>query len=153
METAPPGGKSHMAEVRPSGSGLVCFEHDCALPALVFRVSSVSSGSGHSGPRVAQDQSLCFSSDPAAASGSVQSTVGQRGAFAVGGPVVAHSDMVFRPGQSASRPSLGGSPQTRSVDASSGHDLVSSARFMEVVGMAPEWLRLPTPVFILRLPP
>ncbi len=58
MEIASPGGESHMAEVRTSGSGLVCFQQDYALPALVFPVSSVASGCGRSGSRMAQDQSL-----------------------------------------------------------------------------------------------
>ncbi|KAI2660324.1 hypothetical protein H4Q32_007859 [Labeo rohita] len=42
------------------------------------------------------------------------------------------------PGQSASRPSLGGSSQTRSADSSPWHDLASSTGIMEVVGVAPE---------------
>ncbi|KAL0149377.1 hypothetical protein M9458_055415, partial [Cirrhinus mrigala] len=94
--------------------------------------------SGCSGPRMAQDQSLCFSPDLIAASTSVQSTVGQGGAFAVGGPTVAHSAVILGPGQSASRPSLGGSSPTQSADSSPWHDLASLTGIMEVVGVAPE---------------
>lgn len=48
----------HMAEVWLNGRGLVCFEHDYALPALVLTVSSVASVKRHSGSGVAQDNSL-----------------------------------------------------------------------------------------------
>ncbi|KAI2666990.1 cAMP-dependent protein kinase catalytic subunit [Labeo rohita] len=41
---------------RSSGSVLVCFEHDYALPALVFPVSPITSRSGCSGPQMAQDR-------------------------------------------------------------------------------------------------
>ncbi len=58
---------------------------------------------------------------------------GQSGTSAVGGPVLAHSDVLLRPGQSASQPFLGGSPQTR--PAGSGYDLASLSRFMEIIGV------------------
>lgn len=54
MEVPPSGCEPHMAEVRPSGSGLVCLEHDYVLPILL--VFSVASGSGRSGSGMAQDQ-------------------------------------------------------------------------------------------------
>ncbi len=138
MEITPPGGESHMAEVQPSGSGSVRFKHDYALPALVFPVSSIASRSGCSGPQLSQNQCVCFSPYLAAPSCSAQSTIRQSGAPAVSYPVVAHPVMVLDPGQFVDRPSLGGSPQTRSVDTSSGHDLASSAGIMEVMGVAPE---------------
>ncbi len=46
--------------------------------------------------------------------------------------------MVFGPGQSVNRTSLGDSPQTRSVDSSSGNNLAPSVGFMEAMGVAPE---------------
>ncbi|KAI2665988.1 hypothetical protein H4Q32_009729 [Labeo rohita] len=88
--------------------------------------------SGCSCPRMAQDQSLCFFPDLITARSSVQSTVGQGVAFAVGGPTVAQSVVVLKPGQSASRPSLGGSTQTQSVDTSPRHDLASLTGIMVV---------------------
>lgn len=106
-DATPSSGEPHMAEVRPSGSGFVCFEHDYALPTLGIPVSS---GSGCPGSGVAQDQTLCLSTDLIALSGSAQSTVGRSETSVDGGPVLARSDMVLRSGQSASWPSLGGSP-------------------------------------------
>ncbi len=99
MEMTPTGGESRMAEVRPSGNGSVCFEHDYALPALVFPVSPVTSRSGCSGPQMAQNQSVCFSPYPAAPNCSAQRTIRQSGAPAISGPVVAHPVMDFEPGQ------------------------------------------------------
>ncbi len=66
-----------MAEVWPSGSGSVCFEHDYALPALVFSVFPVTSMSGYSVPQMAQNQSVCFSPYPAVPSCFAQSTIRQ----------------------------------------------------------------------------
>ncbi len=61
METSPSSGEYHMAEVRTSGCGSVCFEHDYTLPTLVHPVSPVASRSGCAGPRMAQNQAVCFS--------------------------------------------------------------------------------------------
>lgn len=70
LRTASPGGESH--NVWPSRSGRLCVEHDYALPTLIYLVSPVDS-SGCPGPRMAQDQSLCFYPDPVVPSGSTQS--------------------------------------------------------------------------------
>ncbi len=55
-----------------------------------------------------------------------------------GDSVVAYPVVVFGPGQSVNRASLGDSPQTRSLDSSSGHALAPSVGFMEAMGVAPE---------------
>lgn len=94
-----------LSEVWPSGSGLVCFEHDYALPALVFPVSPVTSGSGCSGPGPV----FMLFPNPVAPSGYAQSQAEWNICCCC--PVLAHSDVILRPGQPASWPSLGGSPQ------------------------------------------
>ncbi len=65
--------------------------------------------------------SISFPPYPAAPSNSTQSTIGQREAPAVSGSMVAYPVVVFGPSWD--------SPQTRSVDSSSGHDLAPSAGF------------------------
>lgn len=88
METSTSSGGSHMADIRTSRSGSVCFEHDYALPTLVFPVSPISFRSGCSGPQMVQNQPVCFSRDPAAPSSSAQTTIGPGGAPSFSSPVV-----------------------------------------------------------------
>lgn len=56
---------------------------------------------------MAQDQTLCLPVDLAALSGSALNTGGQNETPVAGSPVLAHSDMVLKPGQSAEWSSLG----------------------------------------------
>ncbi|KAL0151522.1 hypothetical protein M9458_053174 [Cirrhinus mrigala] len=108
-------------------------QHNGFVPESSGRSTlSPPSQAGEAGSSLGSDQV------PVAASTSVQSTVRQGGAFAVGGPTVAHSAVILGPGQSASRPSLGGSSQTRSADSSPWHDLASLTGIMEVVDVTPE---------------
>ncbi len=90
MEAAPSNGELHMASVWRSGSGLICVEHDYALPAMIVP-TPIAPGTGHSTPRMAQNQFVCLSSDPGYSIGAIQNTVGQSGATAAGSSVVAHS--------------------------------------------------------------
>lgn len=139
METSTSSGGSHMADIRTSRSGSVCFEHDYALPTLVFPVSPISFRSGCSGPQMVQNQPVCFSRDPAAPSSSAQTTIGPGGAPSFSSPVVSLPVVFFfSPGQSVGQPSLGDFPQTRSVDTSSWHDLAYWTRFMEAMCLASE---------------
>ncbi len=112
METSPSSGESHMAEVRTNGCGSVCFEHDYTLPALVRPVSPVTSRSGCSGPRMAQNQAVCFSPCLTALSNYIQNSSGENGALVVSSSMVAYPVVVFIHGQSVGRPSFGDSPQT-----------------------------------------
>lgn len=136
MEVAPTSGEPHMAAVWPSGGRCVSVEHDNALPTLVLPVSSVAFGTGCSGSGVAQ--ALCLSTDSITLSGPPQSKRSQSETFGAAGPILAHSDMVFRPGQSVSQPFVGGSPQIGPVDSDPGYDLASPSGSMEAVGLAPE---------------
>lgn len=95
-----------MAEDQPSESGFVFLEHDYSLPVLVLPDAS---GDRCPGPRMAQDWSLCLPSF--APSSAAKGTDGQSETSVVGGPSLVHSDLALRPGQSVSRPSVGGSPE------------------------------------------
>ncbi len=81
-----------------------------ALPALVLPIPHIGPGTGRSSPRMAQNQFVCFSSDPTNSSGAIQNTVGQNGATAAGSSVVAHSAVVCGTDQSVSGLSVGDSP-------------------------------------------
>ncbi len=137
MEAAPSNGELHMASVWRSGSGLICVEHDYALPAMIVP-TPIAPGTGHSSPRMAQNQFVCLSSDPAYSIGAIQNTVGQSGATAAGSSVVAHSAVACGTDQSVRGLSMEDSPQTGHAVASTGNDLAPTDRFMETVGMASE---------------
>ncbi len=112
---------------------------------MVLPIPPISTGTGCSSLRMAQNQFVCLSSDPTYSNCTIQNTDGQSGATAAGSSVVTHSDAVAHSAvvcgtdQSVSGLSVGDSPQTGHAVASTGNDLATTARFMEAVGMASEW--------------
>ena len=106
MAITPPNGESFMADIRQSESGFIRVEHDYALPAMVLPTLPIAPGRGCVSSQLAQDQSVCFSSDSFDPSGIMQNTVGQSGSAAAGGSAMAHAAVVCGSDQSASGLSL-----------------------------------------------
>ncbi len=135
MDVEPSDGSPDLGSVWQSGGGPLCFSRVIPVPALVLPEFSDDSGHRCVRPPMAECQSVRVSANKAD-SGSTMQSEGERRPSASHSPILALPDLVLGANSPLVSASLGDSDQARLTVPASGQDLASSARALEVVGMA-----------------
>ncbi len=134
MDVEPSDGVPDLGSVWQSGGGPLCFSRVIPVPTLV---PEFPDDSGHRcvRPPLAKCQSVCVSTNKAD-SGSTMQSEGERCPSPSHSPILALPDLVLRANSPLVSVSLGDSDQAGLTVPTSGQDLASSTRALEVVGMA-----------------
>ncbi len=106
------------------------------MPALILPEFPGTSGHRRVCPSLAEREAVCVSASQAN-SGSPLQGEGERCPSPTRSPILAISDVVLRADSSSVSAPLGDSDQAGPALSASRHDLASSARDLEAVGMAP----------------
>ncbi len=128
-------GDPNLESVWRSGSGPLCFSRVVPMPALVLPKFPDNSGHRCIRPSVAECKSVRVSASKAD-SGSPMQSEGERCPSPSHSPILALPDLVLGANSPPVSALLGDSDQAGPAVPASGQDLASSARDLEVVGMA-----------------
>ncbi len=135
MDVEPSDGIPDLGSVWQSGGGPLCFSRVIPVPALVLPEFPDNSEHRCVRPPMAECQSVRVSANKAD-SGSTMQSEGERRPSPSHSPILALPDLVLGANFPLVSASLGDSDQARLTVPASGQDLASSARTLEVVGMA-----------------
>ncbi len=135
MDVEPSDGIPDLGSVWQSGVGPLCFSGVIPVPALVLPEFPDDSGHRCVCPHLAECQSVRVSANKAD-SGSTMQSEGERCPSPSHSPILALQDLVLGANSPLVSVSLGDSDQAGLTVPSSGQDLASSTRALEVVGMA-----------------
>ncbi len=135
VDVGPSDGILDLESVWQSGSGPLCFSRVIPMPALVLPKFPDDSGHRCIRPSMTECKSVRASASKAD-SGSPMQSKGERCPSPSHSPILALPDLVLGANSLPVSASLGDSNQAGSAVPASGQDLASSARALEVVGMA-----------------
>ncbi len=135
MDVEPLDGIPDLGSVWQGGGGPLCFSRVIPVPALVLPEFPDDSRHRCVRPPMAECQSVRVSANKADSSSTMQSE-GERCPSPSHSPILALPDLVLGANSPLVSASLGDSDQAGLTVPASGQDLASSARALEVVGMA-----------------